>query len=294
MEKKLLVVLVVVGLCSTVALALDPLGPPTAGLKAGKFSTALEYAHSKMDLEMSGMKWSGSEIEVEVDDGESGPGSGIYKSKGLKDLKQNKVYANIGYGITDYWEVFLRLGGSDIDAKWDERDPLGDPNESENYDIDTSMSFVWGLGTKATFYKEGNLSLGALFQIHFSDFELDRGSSYAYSGTTYWEKGTEKMELNFTEMQLAVGPTYELAPGFCVYGGGFWHDVDGEYKENDREIDSDGNSETDKKSADIKEESSFGGYIGLKADIAENTSLNGEWQHTSDADLFAATLVFRF
>jgi len=292
MEKKLLVVLVVVGLCSTVALALDPLGPPTAGLKAGKFSTGLEYAHSKMDLEMSGMKWSWS--EVEVGDGESGSDSGTYKSKGLKDLKQNKVYANIGYGITDYWEVFLRLGGADIDAKWDVRDPLDDPNGSEKNEIDTSMSFVWGLGTKATFYKEGNLSLGALFQIHFSDFELGGDYSYANSGTGDWEKGSGKTELNFTEMQLAVGPTYELAPGFCVYGGGFWHDVDGEYKENDREIDSDGNSDTYKESADIEEESSFGGYIGLKADIAENTSLNGEWQHTSDADLFAATLVFRF
>ncbi len=114
MEKKLLVVLVVVGLCSTVALALDPMGPPTAGLKQGQFEGSLEYSYSEYGPQ-----------------GEMGTN--------LKNVKVNKGYANLGYGIADNWEAFIRLGGADTDFKTD---------DGIKYNGD--IGFAYGFGTKAT------------------------------------------------------------------------------------------------------------------------------------------------
>ena len=47
------VVIVVIGLSSSVSLALDLMGPPTAGLKARQFNAGVGYSHSKMDIKLT-------------------------------------------------------------------------------------------------------------------------------------------------------------------------------------------------------------------------------------------------
>ena len=80
-------------------------------------------------------------------------GSGKADSFKIKNLKMNKTYANLGYGLADNLEAFVRLGGAD--AKY--KDEYGD-----TYKGDTG--FAYGFGTKATLYEEGDLKLGGYAQ----------------------------------------------------------------------------------------------------------------------------------
>ncbi len=91
MNKKLsLVVVILTALALTgSALALAPMGPPTAGLKTGQFRAGVEYSYSDVD-----MKVEGHEID---------------------SVTSHMIFGNLGYGIMDEWEAFARLGVADID-----------------------------------------------------------------------------------------------------------------------------------------------------------------------------------
>jgi hypothetical protein len=240
MVKKLLVVLVVVGLFSTVALALDPMGPPTAGLKQGKFNGSLEYSYSNMDLRVEGSD--------------------------LKNVRMNKGYANLGYGIADNWEAFIRLGGAEADFK----------DEDGGFKYDGDIGFAYGFGTKATIWEQSpELKWGGLFQMSWADLS---GTAKEIGGT-----GKEDVDLNAREIQIGVGPTWTPTKGFSIYGGPFVHFLHADW-----------NGGANTGSADITEANSFGGWIGAQVEVTENLPVCVEWQHTGDADAFGASIICRF
>jgi hypothetical protein len=86
--------LMMVSLSGSTAFALDPMGPPAAGLKQGQFKAGADYSHSEMDLELSDGTW------IEYIDGVFWD-AGEAESFTLKNFKTNKVYANLGYGFAE-------------------------------------------------------------------------------------------------------------------------------------------------------------------------------------------------
>jgi opacity protein-like surface antigen len=238
MEKKLLVVLVVVGLCSTAALALDPMGPPTAGLKQGQVSAGLEYLYSDMDLRVEGSD--------------------------LKNVRMNKGYANLGYGIADNWEAFIRLGGAEADFKTDEFEYNGD------------IGFAYGFGTKVTLWEQSpELKWGGLFQMSWADLS---GTAKEIGG-----KGKEDVDLNAREMQIGVGPTWTPTKGLSIYGGPFVHFLHADW-----------NGGANTGTADITEANSFGGWIGAQVEVTENLPVCVEWQYTGTDNALGVSAVCRF
>jgi opacity protein-like surface antigen len=219
MEKKMLlvaVVLMVVALAGSSALALPPMGPPTAGLKTGQFRVGVEYSYSDVDMKLEGHKIDG--------------------------VTSNMILSNLGYGIMDEWEAFVRLGVANVDVE----------------DFSGDYGFAWGLGTKVTFLKQENLNWGALFQMT-------------------WTNSDDDVKFDFYDMQIALGPTWKLNDTLSIYGGPFAHFING---------DVDG--------ADLEEDSSFGGYVGVEAALADNTSLFGEFQFTGGAVAFATGVGWKF
>jgi hypothetical protein len=263
MEKKLLVVLVVVGLCSTVALALDPMGPPTAGLKKGQWSAGADYSYSEMDL-----KWSNGKGRI------TGYGSGDLPSVKIKNYEVNKMYANLGYGITDNWDAFLRLGGADGRGKGTLLDETGK--------FDGDAEFAFGFGTRATIWEQSpELKWGGLAQVSWAKSE-DKVTAGNFSGD---------IEIDITEIQFAVGPSWTAMKGVSIYGGPFcqliYGDADGKgtYAPTQTSL---------KASYDIREVSWFGGYIGAQVQLGENACVNVEWMTTGDADAFGVGVVCKF
>jgi len=252
------------------AFALDPMGPPTAGLKQGQFKEGVEYSYGTMDFKLNGGKWIEHLDGAFFDLGEASPLT-------LKDFKTKKAYFNLGYGITDNLEAFLRLGVASAE--------FGDSIWEDAETFDSGTEFAVGCGIKATFYEEDNLKFGGLFQANWAEFDGELNASH-------WA-AADFVEMNITEIQVAVGPTYKLEDRVSIYGGPFFHFIVGDLDDEYSEVSGSGLL-TSRYSWDIEERSIFGGYIGAQVDIAENSSLNIEYQHTASADAVSVSLIWRF
>ena len=122
-----------------------------------------------------------------------------------------------------------------------------------------------GAGVKWTFTEYAGIPLGVLFQAQ-------------------WLPGTQLFagELDLYEIQIATGPTYRL-DRFYVYGGPFLHFLRGEAE--NRPFNRD---------YDVEEESVFGIYAGVGADLTEHLGVYVELQATGGAYGFGAGLPWNF
>ncbi len=264
------IVLAAIGLAGSTAFALDLMGPPAGGLKQGQFHVGLDYSYGEMDLKLDTGRW------VEHLDGMFYD-AGKATSFTLKDFETATLYANFGYGIADNWDVFLRLGGTN--AEFDDSIWL----DAESFDSGAQMAI--GAGVKGTFYEEGRFRLGGILQVGWAEYD---GKLKA----PHWATA-DLVEMNITEVQIAVGPTYQFTDRFSMYGGPFLHFVDGDLKDRVSEWTEDGLL-TSRYSWRVKEDSVLGAYIGAQVDLAENCSLNFECQLTSAAEAIALGLLWRF
>jgi hypothetical protein len=94
-----------------------------------------------------------------------------------------------------------------------------------------------------------------------------------YSGTA---------EIKYWEVQLAIGPTWQMEDNFSIYGGPFLHFIDGDLDFSGETIDL-GSRIGMESTGDIEEKSQFGGYVGASWDASERTSCFIECQLTGDA-----------
>ncbi|MHC4488659.1 MAG: outer membrane beta-barrel protein [Planctomycetota bacterium] len=276
MKKPLLAVAIaVLHFCCSVTFALDPIGSPAGTLKRGQFGIGADYSFSDVDFKANGRS------TLTTYNVNSGDIIGIQSQKqslSLDGVEVHKVYANLGYGITDNLEAFLRLGAAD--AEW-------------KNDGDTHFSF--GLRTGVTLYQKGVLQLNALAQYSWAESDFDSlPLTTVVGGISYpmlmWGR------LNMQELQIALGPTYELSKGISLYGGGFFHFMDGK-------LDLKGGTSTTgipmigydlDSSYDIDQASELGTYIGAKIDATKNISYSIEYQHTASADAIALRLIWKF
>ncbi len=261
---------IVVGVCGSVAIAMPPMGPPRATLQEGQSSFGLEFSHSEMDLEAFGT--------LKVLDQGAPSWEPYYRKYKIESLKSNMFLGRLGAGLWENWDIFVRFGITDAQDEITEvlaNDALGDQYK----DFDGSSGFALGLGTRATFYQEGNTTWGGLLQITWSNPD---GSSITDANDTYFSGDAE---INYWEVQIAIGPTVEF--NNCrFYGGPFLHFINGDLDINGKTKDPTTGFVTDRfknSSFDIKEESQFGGYAGAQWYLGENSSLFTEFQFTNDA-----------
>ncbi len=252
------------------AFALDPMGPPTAGLRQGQLKEGIEYSYGTMDLKLNDGIWIEQLDGVFYDAGNAEPLT-------LKNFKTNKAYYNLGYGIIDGLDAFLRLGATTA--------TFGDSIWEDAEKFDNHADFTVGCGIKATFYEDDNLKLGGLFQANWTEFD-------GRLSAAHWA-AADLVEMSITEIQVAVGPTYKLADNISIYGGPFFHFVVGDLDDEFSEA-SEGGLLTSKYSWDVDGSSNFGGYIGAQVDIAEDLSFNIEYQQTESADALSVGLIWRF
>jgi len=287
MTKRILllaVVFIMIALGSSASLALDFMGPPTPDLKQGQFSAGLDYTYSEMNLKFNENKTNWQYYRFGV------PGnSGVEKlpSKTVKNFRTNKIFAHLGYGLTDNWDVFLRLGATNVDFKTDE---LFD-DDSSPQDVHGDTDFAIGFGTKATFYQNENWQLGGVFQMSWA--KSGENTSGGDPAELAWYSA---VDAEITEIQIALGPTFWLNDHFCIYGGPFFHFVDGDINGKLLQTWPDNgitDSYTEKLQWDINEASFFGGYVGGQINITENASLCIEYLHTAFADAIGMNVLWK-
>jgi hypothetical protein len=206
-----------------------------------------------------------------------------YMGPPSSDVKQGEFFLGFDYsnseidfefrddslrGVLDDVDSDLYLGRAGIGI-FDGFEIFGRFGMGEIEELGTE--FAWGLGTRATFIEKDNISWGVLFQTtSLSAEETGHIGGYELNG-----------DFDVYEYQLAIGPTFNHG-GMSVYIGPFFHFIDG-----DADLTSFG-------SVDIEQESEFGLYIGVLWKLADNTTLNIEFQGTDDAKLGGIGLVHKF
>jgi opacity protein-like surface antigen len=254
--------------------ALSPMGPPTAGLRQDDFKIGADFSHSEIDLEFNDGEY------VEYLDGWF-DAAGRETDQKLKNLKINTVSVNLGYGVTDYFEVFLRLGGAN--ARFS-----GYNFWTSGEEFESNTDFAIGGGFKATFYDEGKLKIGGLIQAGWSDLD---GAIRPKD----WPVADDTVQFDFTQIQIAVGPSYELTDRVLIYGGPFVHLVRGDWEDVYNQVDAGtGGLLTTKLSWNVEEDASFGAYIGTQLEMTDNSSFLIEYQHTSGANAVGANIAVKF
>lgn len=266
--------IIIICISGPAVFALNPMGPPTAGLRQGNFRIGVDTSSSEIDLEFNSGKY------VEYLDGWYDASGGETGLK-LKDVRINTVYINLGYGIADYFEAFLRLGGTSADFSGHNFWPSGE-------EFDSNTDFAIGGGFKATFYDEDKLKMGALIQAGWSDLD-------GAIRPKEWPVADDTVQFDLTQIQIAVGPSYELTDRVLIYGGPFLHFIRGDWEDIYNQVDTGtGGLLTTKTSWNVEEDASFGVYFGTQIEMAENSSFMIEFQHTSAANAIGANIAVLF
>lgn len=289
MQKKialLAVVLTIVGVCSSVVSALPSMGPPKAMIGMDQWNVGLGYSYSSMDLEASG-------------ESREDPGSGIIwgpwlsSKHDIQGLTSNLVLGQLGYGVSESVDISLYVGAAD--AQDDMKESTGGVYPGDKYTgLDSSFGFAWGLGARATFWKDGDVTWGGLLQVIWEN-PSEGDISLNPEPPILPNPLTGDAELDLREIQVAVGPTVQFET-FSVYGGPFFHFVDGTIEASVSGLNSTGILPLDRVelSEDIEQESELGAYAGLLGEADAETSWYAECRLTSDAWGLGVGVVRKF
>lgn len=259
-------VAVAVSLGCPAAFALEPMGPPRAGLEEGQLIFGVDLSYSDTDLELTSGKWANPGTT---------PTSGTLADRTV-DFETTKLYATAGYGFTQGWEAFLGIGPTTGE--------FGDDLWSSGEDFDSEIEFGLRGGIKTTFleFPDYDVELGGLIQFNRGSYDgkLDAPTQVR----------PDFVEIDLLEVQVAVGATYWWKEDVKIYAGPFVHYVKGDLDH----VDVAGNFDN---KWDIDEGPIWGLYLGALVelpDIAENCVLSIEYQHSSDARMLGAGLMLTY
>jgi opacity protein-like surface antigen len=250
-------VLCVLAMCASTGLALSRMGSPAGTLGAGKGDLGFDYMYAVQNIDFKNSKLDG----VKEADSEGT----------IKRLDMQTGGVRFGYGLLDKWDVYGILGVAQASAD--------SVNIADGEDFASSAGFMYGVGTKVTFWQDGALQVGALGQVGWMDSLKDSISTAGGSEV--------KVKASIMETQIAVGPTYEIVKGVSFYGGPFMHLLSGD-------IDVKWDDGAGERKADLAQSSQFGLYAGVEMGVSNATVVNFEYQHTSFADAVGANVTFRF
>ncbi len=257
------VVVAVTSLSGPAAFALDPMGPPRAMMDKGQFSLALDVLLSKADLEVTDGTWTNS---TQI------PPTGVLTDRTIKDFETTKLYATAGYGFALNWEGFLGVAATKAE--------FGDDlwNSGESFDSGAGLGVRGGLRATIIEFPEYDLQVGGLIQLNWANYDGELNVPT--------QVGSDFVDIDLVETQIAVGATYWWLDGFIVYAGPFVHYINGDLEE----VDVTGFDIE----WDVDDGPTWGAYIGAQVDLDTNWVLNVEYQFSSDASLLGAGLMFTY
>lgn len=263
-------------LSGSTTFAIAPVGQPTASLRDHWLGLGVDYSHSNLDLKVDNIQ-----------------DTQTFTAGTIKDLKFDLVLGKASACITDYWEVFAGLGvvqagdiSSERTGQW------GDSpyTETDVFNLSSDMGFAAQIGTKFTLYEKALLKAGILCQLTWLNYSQTLKEDVYNSKDGFITTGKADIDTDLLIFQVAPGASYQLFYGFSVYGGPLLQFIRGDINGKGKT----GPFEGSKGSADIREKSAFGGWVGLHTNIDILTSFNVEYQVTSSSNTIGVSLTSKF
>lgn len=231
------------------ALGQAPVGPSTAVLNGSRFGVFGEHGQADTDVR--------------------------FKGAGKENFDFQTAFGGFAVALTDRWDFFVRLGGSQADAAG----------------FDGTWNIAWGLGTRITALQWNAFSWGVLAQ--FTNL-VSRHETILFPAVPEEPAEEAEEELNVGEYVFATGPAWRQGP-FFLYGGLFVRYADGEY---------DIFAESFDDEFDLDARWDFGGYVGgqvtlFKVDPAQTNwlsrcDLSVEGRFSGDSTGFSVGLLLPF
>jgi hypothetical protein len=262
----------ILSLCGSVTLARTPMGPPTTSLEKGKWSIGFNASKTETDFKFHNIK-----------------GTTFFTTNQANDFEIEAVMGKLAYGINDKWEISVGFGASE--AKYQEVRSWMDGMSLETLgtEFKSDTGFITEIGSKMTFYEDGPLGIGASFHVNWTTLD-GKYSEASWTDGVFNDSGGAELDTDIIVFQFAPGVSYEIFDCFNLYCGPLWQWIDGEGDAtglNGSLIGKNGEG-------DIRQDSSFGGYIGFYQNIGSDTTVNFEWNATGSSDTFVFSIVNRF
>ena len=313
MYKMTMLLGLLVAIMSVSAFGAGIIGTPTAELEQGQWNVGFNYMYSDMELDKTKMTTSESEIikfKPESGDSETFKDSdtGSWKME-IDNVKTQRYYGTIGYGLTNSWEAYVQLGIADLKSK------LRGEGDSEWSGFNFDNDFAWGWGTRYTFYEQDNVRWGASVQMNWLDTSWDKKSTYdevalvnvpEVGNELFLGEQQQETQLDWStyDLLIAVGPTVDMG-GWNLYGGAFYYMQKGDldltiadtasYSADDPILGvvTGSRVRTTKGSGDL-EADSIGGFVGAQCTLMEKYNMTTELAFTGDGWAIGAGVTLPF
>lgn len=135
------------------------------------------------------------------------------------EIVQNQFYIQAGYGLSENWESYFRIGAADFKIK----DPVPDEFAGdEDFDMEDDPQLFAALGIRGIFYRGSFFNLGAFVQgNYFSGYEDSKTAPVAGVATElelefddHWDVSTgAAIEAELGEVGFYAGPVLYLSRG---------------------------------------------------------------------------------
>jgi len=209
--------------------------------------------------------------------------------------KIDQVYstmAKVSYGVLDNLDIYLRLGTSNYNSKYNysETGTVGGlPTGADIGTVKTKgeYGFAYGVGAKGTYDLTKSWILGCDIQYlrHTNDLKInDSWTQYNVDGSV-WGTGSDDYTGKVTVQEWYVAPYVAFKLGnFVPYVGGRYSDLRTDYK-----LD----WSPDNNKPEFRADHNFGVFLGTDYKIGKNFSINLEGRFVDETAMsFGATYGF--
>lgn len=195
-----------------------------------------------------------------------------YKNGADYKIRQNEIYSQVAYGTNNLWELYARIGASDLKI-FDAFSSTEVSTSTNKNDFADNRKFFGTLGAKGFYCINETFGIGALIQgtYYFSNFTDDvAGISYSVPFTT------DLKVKNLWDVNFGVGFQATTPCGIKFYAGPYIY-----YSEAKVSLaDNIPGLEYAAGNVSIKNKSIAGGFAGIDIPLAKGFRLNMEGQYS--------------
>jgi hypothetical protein len=195
-------------------------------------------------------------------------------------ISQSEVYVQAGYGLSDNWETYFRIGAADFRIK----DPVPDEFVGvEDFDMEDDLKPFVTLGARGLFYRGSFFNLGAFVQgSYYSPYE-DKKTAELPGGTT-------SLMLEFRDhwaLNAGAALQAELG-GVSVYAGPILY-----FSRGTLEFEASALGVTESRSSTYEEHNNLGAVAGISVPLSGLGSLYFEGQYRNKISAGGAFVYLR-